>query len=348
MLELARALNADIYTGFVDYKNTFEDIKEANVFEIGKFAKNLPSGMRIIYLMRKFRKLRLNHDFFIFSGTICITAAENNKPNILYCHTPPRYIYDLRDWYDKHSSVLTRIGLWLLRRYVYEKDQCCMRQFDRIITNSKNVQNRLRKYYGKKVYDKSDVIYSFIEYAKFRWQKPEDFYLSIGRLDKLKRIDIIIDAFKKMPDKKLVVISSGPELDNLKMLAQGCGNIQIRGWVSEDEKIDLMSRCIATIYIPLNEDMGLSVLETFAAGKPCIAANEGGLRELITDGKDGLLIEADSGSLMNAVKHMTPSVAARMKANCIRKTKIFSEKTFMEKLKKMTRDVLKNRSFKNF
>ncbi|MBI5061141.1 MAG: glycosyltransferase [Candidatus Aenigmarchaeota archaeon] len=341
VLNLARALNADIYTGFVDEKNTYDEIKNFRVFEIGKSIKS--DGLRTIYLMRKFSKLKLDYDFYIFSGTNCITAVDNNKPNILYCHTPPRFLYDLRGWFDKNTGFLGRLGLRALRWYVKPRDQACIRQFDWIVANSENVRQRLLKYYGKEVYEKSSVIYSIVDLNKNRYLGQSDFYLSMGRLDEFKRIDVIIEAFKKMPDKRLVVISSGPQLEKIKKLTSGYSNIEILGWVSEAKKAELLGKCIATIYIPMDEDMGLSVLESFSAGKPCVGANEGGVKELI-DKRTGMLIEPSIDGVIDAVKKMTPLAAKSMKNNCLKKASMFTEKIFVNKIKKHIKEIQSKKS----
>jgi len=338
VLGLAKGLNADIYTGFVDRKKTFEEISNFKVTEIAKDIKI--QGLRNAYLMHKFSKLRLTgYELYIFSGTACISAVENLKPNLLYCHTPPRYIYDLHDWFMENSNLIQKIFLKLLIAYMKPKDQKYMPKFDRIMVNSMNVKNRLLKYYGKEVYDKDDVVYSLIDLKKFRYKKTGDFYLSFGRLDKLKRVDMIVNAFQKMPLKKLVVISGGPELENIKELARGCLNIEIKGPVSDYEFFDLLGKCTATIYIPINEDMGLTPIESNAAGKPCIAANEGGLKELVINNKTGLLIEAAEKEIIKAVNKLTPEKAKKMKPACEKFGRGFSEENFIKKVKKIIKEM---------
>ena len=189
-LGLAKGFDADIYTGYVDRANTFEEIKDFRVTEIGR---KLPEGLSTLYLMRKFAQLRLTgYDLYIFSGTMCISAVEHHKPNLLYCHTPPRFMYDLYDRFMEETPFFKRCALWLLTKYLKPKDQYYMRQFDKIMVNSGHVKERLLKYYGKAVYEKDDVVYSLIDLKKFVYKGEGDFYLSYGRLDKLKRVDMII------------------------------------------------------------------------------------------------------------------------------------------------------------
>ncbi len=333
VLGMAKAFDADIYTGFVNHENTYESIKDYNVKEI---ARDIGiGGIRNIHLMNRFSKLELDYDFFIFSGNMCISAVEKNKPSLLYCHTPPRFMYDLREWFMKNSNFFQRVFLELLTMYMKPKDQHYMRQFDRIVVNSKNVQQRLLKYYGKDVYDKDEVVYSMIDQSKFTYKKTGDFFLSFGRLDKLKRVDVIVRAFQKMPEKKLVVVSGGPELENIKEMAKDYANIEVLGYVSDQKLFNLVGTCLATIYIPVNEDMGLTPLESNSAGKPCIGANEGGPTELIKHNKTGWLIEPDEKSLIETVQKITPEKVNNMRKDCEEWADNFSEDKFIARIRKV-------------
>ncbi len=327
-ITIAKALDADIITGFVDEKNTYPDLKDLSVTKIAK-----KSHLPVIPLMKKFEQLKLNHDFFIFSGTVCI-AANHNRPNLWYCHTPARYLYDLKDWYDANSNILGRIAIRQLRKIIAPKDQMYAKRFDKVIANSKNVRGRIEKYYGIK---NTAVVYPPTDVKIFRYRKSEDFYLSTARLDKLKRVDMVVKAFARMPDKKLMVISSGPEKRNIEKIAKGHDNIDIRGWVSQPDYVDLVSRCTATIYVPVNEDSGISPVESMAAGKPCIVSNEGGVVETIQHKKTGLHINASVQNIMKAVDVLTPEAAEKMRAACTRRARIFSEENFIRQIKRQVK-----------
>ena len=323
-ITLAKALGADIITGFVDEKNTYQELMELNVVKIAK-KPHIP----VISLMGKFEKLKLDYDFFIFSGTICISANQN-KPNLWYCHTPARYLYDLKDWYDTSANVLGRVAINQLRKIVHPKDQMYAKRFDAIVANSENVRKRIKKYYG---IEKVPVIYPPTDVKKFKYKNSEGFYLSLARLDKLKRVYIIVKAFRNMPDKKLVVISSGPEKKNIENLANGHDNIEVKGWVSDEEYVELLSRCIATIYVPINEDSGISPVESMAAGKPCIVSDEGGVIETVNR-KTGICINPSEKNITKAVEWLTPDRARKMRVACTKRSKRFSEKKFIKEIKK--------------
>ena len=117
-----------------------------------------------------------------------------------------------------------------------------------------------------------------------------DYFLSTARLEPLKRVDLIVNAFKNMPDKKLFVTSGGSQLKSLQELADGAKNITFTGWASDAELRRLVGNCIATIYIPKDEDFGISPVQSLAAGKPVIGVNEGGVAETVREPADGVLI----------------------------------------------------------
>ena len=298
VLNLAKALNADIYTGFIDREKTF-DTAGVKIISLG-----VGSGGNILYrnrkIQEKFSKLRLHYDFYIFSGVWCISAAENHHPNVLYLHTVPRFAYDLREYYSNSMNPVSRI---FFNRFVdawrpgFEEN---MKHIDRICANSENVRNRLLRYVGSGAYKKSTAVYTGFDTGRFHYKKDAGFYLSTSRLDRLKRIDVVIDAFRKN-GRQLIVASSGPDEKRLKRLAEGCSNIRFVGRVSDERLRGLYATCRATIEAAVDEDLGLVPLESHASGKPCIAVKEGGFAETITE-KTGVFFEPNADSLNRAIE----------------------------------------------
>jgi len=149
------------------------------------------------------------------------------------------------------------------------------------VTISETVRRRTRKFLGRD----SRVIYPPCETDRFQFLDQQDFFLSTARLDPLKRVDLIVEAFLKMPKKNLVVVSGGSEIHKIKETAGRGKNIQVLGWVGEEKLQDLTGKCIATVYIPRDEDFGMSPVESMAAGKPVIGVQEGGLLETVGEGR---------------------------------------------------------------
>lgn len=335
VMTMAKALDADIFTGFIDWEFTYPELKAFPV-------TMLCSSLNQWRIAQKFEKYDFSaYDLVICSGTWAI-AASHNHPSVWYCHTPARWLYRPCDSSEAIRAAINNplqraLVSSLIRPFsVYwrRKDQSYIRQFDKILCNSLNVRDRVRAYYGDEAYQRSSVVYPPISIERFTWRGQGNFYLSTARLDNLKRVDRIVNAFKIMPEKNLVVISGGPDLEKLRKSAEGFHNIQIKGWVSESQLEYLIGTCIATIYIPVDEDFGMSPVESMAAGKPCIGVREGGLRETIIHGVTGFLCEnATEDELVTVIASLTPERALQMRESCTSWSKKFSEQIFKENLK---------------
>ena len=338
ILIMARGFNADIATGFWSEAETFPKREVPHkLFIIGNPTQK--SGWRYLkfQLLFYFKTKFISHyDLVIFSGNNCLSAGHNVRPGvkkIFYCHTPVRHAYDLKDYYLKNKVWWKRIILSIIipiSRAVYKWG---FRQMDIVIANSQNVQTRLKKYLKRD----STVIYPPIQTDKFKWLGQKDYYLSFGRVDKLKRVADIIKAFQKMPNKKLIVCSGGDDLENVKKLAAGYDNIQVIGWVDDQKLAELVGQCVASIYIPIDEDFGMTPLESMSAGKPCLAVDEGGLKESIIDEQTGKFIPAKYSidDIIRAVNWLTEERALSMRENCQAQAKKFSQEKFIKNIKEL-------------
>lgn len=330
VLTLARALDAQVICGF----------KTDESYDYAAFPGmldnlNLPGflrrpGMRAAVLAARFSMAKqrvARHPLRIFSGVASVFAAPNfGAPgrNIFYCHTPPRFLYDQKDRFaDRAASDPVR--RWMLERFRLGYEAAVDRM-DLIIANSATVQARIKTYLGRE----STIVYPPCDLAAYRWIEQGDYYLSSARLAPLKRVDIIVRAFLDIPEKKLVIASSGEELQRLRHIAKNAPNISFTGWISDAELQDLIGRAIATIYVPVEEDFGMSPVESMAAGKPVIGVAEGGLRETILDDVTGVLLSPrfTVQDMVEAVRALTPARALGMRAECQLRASEFSEERF--------------------
>lgn len=281
-------------------------------------------------LARAWRKYQCPARTLVYSGTYAPMAVANQPDarNVLYCHTPPRFMYDERDYYLDVIPWWQRPALAALVRHLRPRYEAALARMDRIVVNSRNVQRRVECDLGRD----STVVHPPCDVERYRWREPEGFYLSTARLDVLKRVDLVVNAFKEMPDKRLVVVSGGPERSRLEALAAGAGNITFAGEVGDERLVDLLGRCIATIYVPRDEDFGMSPVESMAAGKPVIGVAEGGLLETVIDGETGVLVQADPGlgHLVEAVHGLTADRARGMRHACEQRAALFSTDKFLE------------------
>jgi len=328
---LVKGLDADLCYGFACLPHPFvEGFQNPREKDLKAFSS--------IPLWRQFKLARTfetktaflaNYQTAIYSGFYTPLAINHHLKgkNILYCHTPPRFIYDQKDFYLQSLSpvlrpLLNRFTNWLQPRY-----EQAVQKMDLIIANSNNIQQRIKRYLNKD----STVIYPPCEIEKFQWISQQDYYLSFGRLDPLKRVSRIVEAFLQMPDKKLVIASEGSDYLKIREQIGNAKNIQLLGKVTEKTLLELIGNCIATLYIPQDEDFGMSPVESMAAGKPVLGVAEGGLLESILPEQTGILLLPNPcvENIIKGVEKLTPHYALEMRENCEKQAQQFSVERFL-------------------
>ena len=333
---LANHFKADVVTSGYN-TDLFKDWVNTKLRDIGNATTNLNTRLGLLESALRFYKNRnnFNYDIFIFSGFYSIFSAYGNNPNIWFCHTPNRVLYDLKARTLNEISIFQRPFWKFYIKFFHQRDQRVVKnEIQKIVVNSKNTQKRIKKFYDLN----SRVIYPPIETKKFVFKEFEDFFLCPNRLVSQKRVDLVAKAFTKMPDKKLVIVGDGPERKKILNMIKGYDNIEYRGVLKDEQLAGLYSRCLATIYMPVDEDFGMIPLEGMAAGKPCIAANEGGCKETVIHNKTGFLIEPTIENIIKEVKRSSVEKAEEMKDDCIIWAKKFDTKTFIEKWKNEIKD----------
>lgn len=324
----------DIAVGYVN-KSIFPHlVGENGIIEVATETNIM--GWQTIKIAAAFwlsRKKFIDYDTAIFSGSNAPLAAlgRSRTSNILYCHTPPRFVYDLKNHYLHSIPVWQRPLLRLLITGFQPFYERSVANIQLLIANSENVQQRIKRYLNRDAV----VVYPPCDTRNYRWLSQEDFYLSTARLESYKRVKTIIEAFKTMPEKKLVVASGGSLLEELKKETTTYPNIELTGWCEQSKLYELVGKCIATLYLPVDEDFGMSPVESMAAGKPCIGVDEGGVKETVIDGRTGLLCPSDptASDIVEAVNSLTPERALAMRLACEQQAKQFSENIFLNKMR---------------
>lgn len=318
----------DLSVGFID-SNNFPDVSLDKIIPLGNATRILGWQTIKTSLLFKYKTSFIKqYEKVIFSGSNAPLAVHNHpgKVNILYCHTPPRFVYDLKDHYLSSVSAWQKVPLKALIAWFQPQYEKAISNMDLVIANSRNVQKRLRHYLGVE----SIVVYPPCDTEKFRWIEQGNFYLSTARLEPYKRVDLIVDAFLRMPEKHLVISSGGSQLEQLRKRAEGAGNIHFTGWCDHSVLLDLVGRCIATLYLPVDEDFGMSPVESMAAGKPVIGVAEGGLLETVIEHETGVLCPQNPliEDVVEAVEYLSKNMAFSMRSDCEKQAEKFSVERF--------------------
>jgi len=331
---LAQGLAMDLGYGFARPEHPFLNLFHFKHYNLNAYSK-IPLW-RQLRLARAFTSqptFLKNYDTVIYSGFYTPLAIHHHLVgrNILYCHTPPRFIYDQRSFYLNLLPLGLRPALQALIHYLQPRYEKAVGQMDTIIANSENVRKRIRHYLGKS----ATVIYPPCDTRHLQWLGQNNYYLSMGRLDPLKQVHLIVQAFLKMPQKKLLVMSGGPEFSKLRRLANGAKHIHFTDWVEETTLAQLLGNSIATLYLPKEEDFGMSPVESMAAGKPVIGIAQGGLLETLIPGETGILLPPPLTveAICEAVEIMTPQTALRMREACEKQAQLFKTEIFFEKMR---------------
>lgn len=225
--------------------------------------------------------------------------------HVSYVHSPMRYAWDLHHQYLADYR-LDRGLKGMLARYLFHRlrmwDRQTANNVDLFLANSRHVQQRIWRTYRRP----SRVIYPPVRTDQYTVQAhKEDHYVTVSRLVNYKRIDIMLEAFRSMPSRKLIVIGDGPEMPALE--AKRPPNVALMGWQS-DEVVGQNLRAAKAFIFAAHEDFGISPVEAQACGTPVIAYGAGGSLETVRDLQrslrpTGLLFaEQTAASLAEAVE----------------------------------------------
>lgn len=227
------------------------------------------------------------------SGPAKGVILSSTTRHVCYCHTPPRYLWDLYPAYrnDWTRSRWKRALMTPLTHYLRLWDYASAARVDYFVANCRNVQTRIRKIYRRD----SEVVYPPVEVDSFYWKPPEDYFLIVSSLVAYKQIDSAVRVFTRN-GRRLIVVGDGPEYRRLKAAAGA--NVTFLGRVPDSGLRDLYARSRALV-LPGEEDFGLTPVEALASGKPVIAFGRGGVLESVP-ASGGVFYESASDECLAA------------------------------------------------
>lgn len=335
-LTLARELKADIYTTNIDWekidKMGFSDVQ---IKSLGRVPINPPLKQQ--FSSDKFRKLNLGkkYDFYIISGDWALSGVVNNKPNLCYIHAPIRELWDLYEYTRKNIVPwYGRVFFDLWATYNRRKNKKYLLEADKIVCNSENTKQRIKTY----IFRDARVIYPPVNTSAFYYKSNGNYWLSVNRLLNNKQIDLQIEAFRRLPKEKLILVGSYEKATHFKrylnhLIKIKPKNVQLLHWVDSKKLSELYANCKGFITTSKNEDFGMTAVEAMASGKPVIAPNEGGYKESVLDGVTGELIkDLTPEKLIYSIKKIGKN-PKKFKNACIKRAKKYSTTNFIKQIK---------------
>ncbi len=215
-------------------------------------------------------------------------------------------VHQFRQVYDWYRTPLSDFDeseqARRVRAQVIELDRRTLGEAQARYAISKNVAARLARFNGL---DAVPLYPPPRLTGRFRSGEYGDYVLYLGRLDKAKRVDLLIRALSKLPHGRVVIAGTGADADNLRLLAQTLGvsdRVTLTGYIDDERAIDLYANARAVVYAPVDEDYGFATVEAFMSERPVITTTDaGGVLEFVAHQANGLVVEPDAGSVAGAL-----------------------------------------------
>ena len=353
--------NSTLYTAFCD--KDFVSKYFPNVEVKTSFMQYIPGKFKFRYFLQllqplAYRSFKFKEYDAILSLSIGFAKySRGHIPHINICMSPTKFFWDKQGRSLKKSNQLNGVNRGLFKFYslfmnsfledIWKRwDRSAAQRVDRMVAISKVVQKRIKKYYQRE----SDVIYPPVEVkaiqAVTKVNRKENWFLYLGRIETYKGIELAIRAAydAKVP---LKIAGVGDDLERMKDLVKELnakGFVKFLGFVSEEEKLELLSKAKALIFPVKGEDFGIVPVEANAAGTPVIAYRDGGVVETISN------INPKSGEFFT--KYDYKSLAKILKGfdgrqyksdNCRKQSSNFAVEIFIYKIQRYVEDAIQNR-----
>ena len=311
-----------------------------------KFRKYLPLMPLAI------EQLDLRKYDLVISNSHCVAKGVITGPNqlhISYVHSPIRYAWDLQQQYLEEANLQYGLKGWIAKiilHYMRLWDNRTANNVDYFVSNSKYIAKRIQKCYRRT----AEVIYPPVAVNDFTiCKQKEDYYLTASRMVPYKKIDLIVEAFSKMPDKKLVVIGDGPQFEKVKSKAKNFENIVLLGYQPFEVLKEKMQKAKAFVFAA-EEDFGIVPVEAQACGTPVIAYGKGGALETVInydkEKPTGIFFKEQTvDSIVDAVKIFEKNITLFKPENCRENAEKFTEERFWSEFKKFIENRIEGKDF---
>jgi len=308
--------DAELVTSLYDPEGTYPEfgsvsIRTSFLDRIGLLRRRFRIGLPLFPLAFGTLRVADDADVVLVSTTGFAHGIPTVKPKVVYCHSPARFLYLVDDYLGRPwCKSPTGWALMVLRPALIAWDQRAAHSADAYLCNSTVVRDRIRRIYGID----ATVVPPPASLDPDGRQEPiglaplpdgtqdSALYLVVSRLMPYKNVDVVIEAFRGMPGRRLLVIGHGPLEDSLRRdlppnvtMAKGVSDAQLR-WAYAHA---------AAVIAPSREDFGLTPVEGFAFGTPALALRAGGYLDTVVEGENGWFFDdATPQSVRDAVQRL--------------------------------------------
>jgi len=252
-----------------------------------------------------------------------------NQVHISYVHSPIRYAWDLQGQYLKETNLTEGLKSWLARWQLHKIrlwDYRTGAGVDYYAANSRFIAKRIHKIYGRD----AQVIYPPVDMDDFQLcEQKKDYYVTAQRMVPYKKVALIVEAFSQMPDKELLVLGDGPDMEKVRKAAT-TPNIKILGYQSKEDLVQFVREAKAFVFAA-EEDFGIAPVEAQACGTPVLAYGAGGALETVEEGCTGLFFQYQSvESIIEAVERFEEGGVRYSAAQIRQAASKFSQQRFIK------------------
>lgn len=275
--------DAPIYTLSYNAETTYPQFKDCKIVTsfFGKVIKTEKNLKRFFFPFGVWSMSRLSlkgYDVILQSTTHCSKYVKTDPGALIitYCHTPFRLVWRPNSYLEIENANVIKSFMYRTVINILKKiDNAYAKKTDWFIANASEVVERIKLAYHPK--NKITVINPSVKCENFYISKEVgDYFLVVSRLEPYKRVDLVVEAFNQMKDKKLIVVGKGSMEKDLKEMAGE--NTTFLSNLDAVQLSEVYSKCKAFIF-PQLEDYGIAPLEANASGRPVIAFGKGGIRD---------------------------------------------------------------------
>jgi glycosyltransferase involved in cell wall biosynthesis len=281
------------------------------------------------YFPHYFANLDLEpYDLVISSSHACAFHVRTrlDSPHVCYCHTPLRYVWTPE--VDGHRVGAPSFALRVAGPGLRRADRAAAARPDVFVANSNAVRDRIQRFYGRDAV----VVHPPVNVDEFEPSVAKDpgQFLWAGRLVPYKRPDLVIQAFRGLP-YRLVMVGVGPLERQLRRNLPE--NVRLLGWSSRQDLVQLYGESSGFIHVG-EEDFGMTMVEALASGTPVVGLARGGAVDIVRPGQDGVLVDHPEPAL---IREAVDRVAQTRwdPAALVDRARLFSRPHFLRRMREV-------------